>query len=111
MKAQKCMQWVERDKKVVAPTQHLSYFPLVVESAKDAMIYDEDGNEYIDFLSSASSLNLGSSNDKITEAIQQQLKKCTQYTVAYTYSATMIEYAEKLTSIYPGEVKIGRAHV
>ncbi len=105
MKAQKCMQWVERDKKVVAPTQHLSYFPLVVESAKDAMIYDEDGNEYIDFLSSASSLNLGSSNDKITEAIQQQLKKCTQYTVAYTYSATMIEYAEKLTSIYPGEVR------
>ena len=40
MKAQKCMQWVERDKKVVAPTQHLSYFPLLLESAKYAMNYD-----------------------------------------------------------------------
>lgn len=105
MNTQMCMEWVERDKKVVAPTQHLSYFPLVVESAKDSTVYDEDGNEFIDFLSSASSLNLGSCNQQITEAIQEQLKKCTQYTVAYTYSATMIEYAEKLTSVYPGGVE------
>jgi len=76
-----------------------------IVSAINREVTDEDGNKYIDFLSSASSLNLGSCNEKITEAIQQQLKKCTQYTVAYTYSATMIEYAEKLTSIYPGGVK------
>lgn len=105
MKVKKCMEWVERDKKVVAPTQHLSYFPLVVESGKDSIIYDKDGNEFIDFLSSASSLNLGSCNKQITEAIEAQLKKCTQYTVAYTYSAAMIEYAEKLVSVYPGGVE------
>ena len=32
-----CMQWVERDKKVIAPCSHLSYFPLVVAEAKQEM--------------------------------------------------------------------------
>ena len=104
----KCNEWVARDKKVIAPTQHLSYFPLVVERAKDDMIYDEDGNGFIDFLSSASSLNLGSCNDVVTEALKKQLEKFTQYAIAYTYGRTSIEYAERLTSIYPGggDVKV-----
>ena len=55
MNTEKCTSWVERDKKVMAPTQHLSYFPLVVESGKGSIIRDLDGNAYIDFLSTASS--------------------------------------------------------
>ena len=66
MNTEKCTSWVERDKKVMAPTQHLSYFPLVVESGKGSIIRDLDGNEYIDFLSSASSLNLGTCNDHVS---------------------------------------------
>ena len=104
MNTQKCTAWVERDKKVVAPAQHLSYFPLVVAGGKDSIIYDEDGNEFIDFLSSASSLNLGTCNQQITEAIEKQLKKCTQYTAVYTYNAPMIEYAEKLVNSFPGKI-------
>lgn len=97
-----CMQWVERDKKVIAPCGHLSYFPLVIAEAKQDMVYDEDGNSYIDFLSSASSLNLGSGHPVIREAMMDQLEKGTQYTIAYTYSRASIEYAERLTSVYPG---------
>ncbi len=99
-----CMQWVERDKKVIAPCSHLSYFPLVVAEAKQDMVYDEDGNSYIDFLSSASSLNLGSGHPAIREAIADQIGKGTQYTIAYSYSRASIEYAERLTSVYPGGV-------
>ena len=47
MKTEKCTAWVERDKKVLAPTQHLSYFPLVVESGNGSLIKDLDGNEFI----------------------------------------------------------------
>ncbi len=102
IKQDACKQWVERDKKVIAPCQHLSYFPLAVDHAKDAIVVDSDGNEFIDFLTSASSLNLGSCNPAITQGIQEQLAKCTQYTQAYTYSPATIEYAERLCSVYPG---------
>lgn len=101
----KCCSLVERDEKVIAKCQHLSYYPFVIAEAKDEILKDEDGNEYIDFLTSASSLNLGSTNEVITGAIEEQLHKFTQYTVAYCYNEKTIEYAEKLTSVYPGGVK------
>lgn len=104
-KTEKCIKLVERDTKVVARCQHLSYYPFVVESGKGALLKDADGNEYIDFLTSASSLNLGSSNDVLKAAISEQLEKCTQYTAAYSYNEPMINYAEKLVSVYPGDVK------
>ncbi len=100
----KCMEWVERDNKVISPCSHLSYYPLVVASGKDEILYDEDGNEYIDFLASASSLNLGTCNDVVTKAIKEQLEKYTQYCAPYAYNVPTIEYAERLVSVYPGGV-------
>lgn len=96
---------VERDARVVAPCQHLSYYPFAVESGDGEFLRDADGNEYIDFLTSASSLNLGSSHPVVTKAIEGQLKKCTQYTAAYSYNEPMIAYAERLTSKFPGGIK------
>lgn len=105
MNVKKCMEWVARDKEVVAGASHLSYYPLVVESAKGATLRDLDGNEYIDFLSSASSLNLGSSNEVVTQAIVKQLENYAQYTPAYLYNTQMIEYAERLVSVFPSSKK------
>ena len=96
---------VVRDKKVIAPCQHLSYFPLAVRGANGSIITDEDGNEFIDFLSSASSLNLGSSHPIVSQAIRNQLDKFAQYTPAYTYNDMTVSYAERLVSIYPGKVE------
>ena len=31
LNTEKCNAWVERDKKVFAPTQHLSYYPMVIK--------------------------------------------------------------------------------
>lgn len=105
MNTSKCEALVQRDKKVIAPCSHLSYFPLAVAKAEGAIITDEDGNEFIDFLTSASSLNLGSSNPIITEAIQKQLAQFTQYTQAYSYNEPSVAYAERLVSAYPGGVE------
>ncbi len=105
MKLDRCNALVERDKRFVAPCQHLSYYPLVIAKVEGSIITDLDGNEFIDFLSSASSLNIGSSNPIITKAIEAQLKKFTQYTPAYTYNEQTTTYAEKLASVYPGGVK------
>ena len=105
MKLDRCNALVERDEKVVAPCQHLAYYPLAIAKVEGSVITDLDGNKFIDFLSSASSLNIGSSNPIITKAIEEQLKKFTQYTAAYTYNEQTTEYAERLVSVYPGGVK------
>ena len=96
---------VARDKEVIAPCQRLSYYPLVIEKASGAVLTDVDGNEYIDFLSSASSLNMGSNNPVVTQAIKDQLDRFSQFAVAYTYNERTVEYAERLTSKFPGGVK------
>ena len=95
MKREKSEALVERDKQVISPCSHLSYFPLVVAKGKGAVITDVDGNEFIDFLSSASSLNLGSSDPVITGAIRDQLERFTQYIFAYSYSEQTVAYAER----------------
>ena len=66
---------VARDKAVLAPCSRLAYYPLVIEKAEGAILTDVDGNEYIDFLSSASSLNMGSHNPVVTAAIRAQLDR------------------------------------
>ena len=98
--------WVERDVKIIAPCHHLSYFPMVVDHIDHDVIYDVEGNSYIDFLSSASSLNLGSNNPLVTKAVKEQLDKYSQYTIVYAYGKPSIEYAERLAFVYPGNVPV-----
>lgn len=104
MKTERCEALIERDKKVISPCSHLSYFPLAVKECKGSIITDEDGNQFIDFLASASSLNLGSTNPVITKAIKDQLDEFTQYTAAYCYNEKTTAYAERLVSVYPGGI-------
>lgn len=101
----KCLKAVEEDSGYVSKCSHLSYFPLVIAKGEGAILTDVDGNEFIDFLSSASSLNLGCSQPDVTEALHAQIDDFVEYTSAYTYNEKTIEYAKKLASVYPGGVK------
>ena len=105
MENTKSLSVVARDKAVIAPCSRLAYFPLVIEKASGATITDVDGNEYIDFLSSASSLNMGSNNPVVTDAIKAQLDLFSQFAIAYTYNERTVEYAERLVSVFPGGVR------
>jgi 4-aminobutyrate aminotransferase len=102
MNTSKCEALVARDKAVIATCSKLTYYPLVIDKIEGSVITDMDGNEFIDFLSSASSLNLGSVFPAVNEAIKEQLDKYSQYTVVYSYGQPTIEYAERLASVYPG---------
>ena len=105
MNTEKCKSIVARDQRVIAPCQRFSYYPLAIEKVEGAVITDADGNAYIDFLSSASSLNLGGQHPAVTKAIHEQVDRYTQYANAYMYNERTVEYAERLTSVYPGGVK------
>lgn len=106
MNMQKSRDLLERDKAVIASGQHFLYFPLVVDRVEGAVVTDADGNRYLDFLSSASSLNFGGSHPLLMQAVHQQMEKCIQYCTCYTMNQPMIEYAERLTSVYPGNTPV-----
>ena len=103
MKIDNCLKVIaEKDNYLM---RNFQYFPLVVKEAKGSIITDLDGNKFIDFLSSASSLNLGNSNPIINKAIINQLDKFSQYCIGYIANEEVIEYAKLLVSVYPGRIK------
>ena len=104
----KCLEVIKEDSKYVSKCSHLSYFPLVIAKGNGSIITDVDGNEFIDFLSSASSLNLGFSQPDVRAAMNKQIDEFVQYTSAYTYNEKIVDYAKRLASVYPGggDVKV-----
>lgn len=93
----------EREKNVLSSIQKLPYCPVAIKSGKGALLYDYDGNEYIDCLSSASSANLGHGNKEITEAVKSQMDKIIQYTIAYFTCEPPVLLAEKIIDLVPGD--------
>ena len=79
MKIDNCLKVIaEKDNYLM---RNFQYFPLVVKEAKGSIITDLDGNKFIDFLSSASSLNLGNSNPIINKAIINQLNSTNSHNI------------------------------
>lgn len=53
---------------------YIRSFPTVFAKSKGAMLYDEQGNAYIDFFAGAGTLNYGHNNDMITAAMIDYLQ-------------------------------------
>ena len=50
-------------------------FPVVFDRGRGSFLYDEDGNEYIDFFAGAGALNYGHSNPGIKQAVLDYLER------------------------------------
>lgn len=87
------------EKGYVAKYQRIPYYPVAFEKGNGALLYDYNGKEYIDFLASASSANLGHGNLEVAEAVCNQMKNITQYACAYFQMKESMDLAEKLISI------------
>ncbi|WP_099203031.1 aspartate aminotransferase family protein [Miniphocaeibacter massiliensis] len=72
--------------------------PVVFKNGKDVYLYDEDGKEYLDFLSGIGVIGLGYSNKKYVEEIKTQVENLL-HTSNLFYTATVAEAAKKLTKI------------
>jgi glutamate-1-semialdehyde 2,1-aminomutase len=77
--------------------------PVFIAKAKGAKVWDIDGNEYLDFVSSWGPLILGHANDKIVKAVQQAAELGTSYG-----APTLIEneMAELIVSMIPSIDKV-----
>ncbi|MFN3306263.1 MAG: aminotransferase class III-fold pyridoxal phosphate-dependent enzyme, partial [Candidatus Kapaibacteriota bacterium] len=64
--------YIQQEKKYFLQTY--KRFPIVVECAKGTKIYDNQGNEYLDFLGGIAVNVLGHVHPVVLEAIEMQIK-------------------------------------
>ena len=86
----------ELDKKHYLPT--FNRYPLVLDRAKGARVWDVEGNEYIDVLAGIAVNNVGHCHPKVVEAVQQQAAKLMHISNFFA-SVPQAKLAEKLTKL------------
>ncbi|MBW6485975.1 MAG: 4-aminobutyrate--2-oxoglutarate transaminase [Syntrophobacterales bacterium] len=77
--------------------------PAYIASAKGALLYDVEGNEYIDFGGGIGVMNVGHSHPQVIKAIQEQAEKFTHTCFMVTPYETAVKLAERLCKLAPGK--------
>jgi 4-aminobutyrate aminotransferase / (S)-3-amino-2-methylpropionate transaminase / 5-aminovalerate transaminase len=97
---------LERKERVVAEPLSI-YRELVVAEGRGATITDVDGNTFIDFTGGVGCLNVGHSNPRVVEAIQEQAARFTHTDFTIVPYESYVALAERLTALAPisGEVR------
>ncbi len=78
--------------------KHYSKFPVAVNRAKGAEIWDADGKRYIDMLSCYSAASQGHCNPRLVRALTNQAKKCDAVSGA-VYSTTIGKCLQKVCEV------------
>src|SRR5579859_7907558 len=90
---------LERRQKVLGAPYRLFYrTPVEVARAEGVLLYDSDGNDYLDAYNNVPVV--GHSNSRVTEAVTRQLATLNTHTRYLT--EPVIRYAERLTALFPG---------
>jgi 4-aminobutyrate aminotransferase len=99
----KSCEIIARDEKTIPEATAIKYFPVAVAKAKGSLVWDADGNRYIDFLTSAAVYNVGHGHPAVLEAVKAQMEKLQNYTIVYFYNDKPVQLAEMLTASIPGD--------
>jgi 4-aminobutyrate aminotransferase len=70
--------------------------PLVVDRAKGAVVWDADGNSYLDFTSGVAVMNVGHGNPRVAGAICRQTKRFSHFAGTDFYYDVQVDLAKKL---------------
>jgi 4-aminobutyrate aminotransferase len=92
---------LKRDERLISGSM-VRFYPLVIESGKDCIVKDVDGNEYIDFNSGVLCLNVGHCHPLVIEAIKRQSEKFLHYSWTDFYYEHLVDLGEKLEKMTPG---------
>lgn len=77
--------------------------PIFIDRAEGALVWDVDGNEYIDFAGSIGSLNVGHTNPVVKEAIKAQAERFIHSCFHTIMHEPYLKVVEKLLELYPGD--------
>lgn len=94
---------VERYSRVFPRSARVTYAPIVGVEARNAIVRDIEGMEYIDFLSDAAVQNVGHNNPRVVQAIKEGAERLIHFTFVYGFSVEPLLLAEKLAEIAPVE--------
>jgi 4-aminobutyrate aminotransferase/(S)-3-amino-2-methylpropionate transaminase len=98
----KNQDWQKRKEQVFARGMG-NLLSIYAARAKNAELWDEEGNRYIDFAAGIAVVNTGHSHPEIVAAVKQQLDAFSHTCVMVTPYASVVELAEKITAIAPIE--------
>ncbi|MCR6691457.1 MAG: 4-aminobutyrate--2-oxoglutarate transaminase [archaeon YNP-LCB-003-016] len=76
--------------------------PIFIAKSEGSILIDVDGNEYIDFATGISSLNIGHRHPEVIEAIREQLDRYLHLCFHVTPYEPYVRVAEKLANLAPG---------
>ncbi len=91
---------VTRDKKYLATSTKTS--EVVAERARGSLVWDVDGNLYIDFTSGVGVVNTGHCHPDVVKAVTNQVTKLMHFAGTDFYYDIQATLAERLTEITPG---------
>ncbi|MCU1731174.1 MULTISPECIES: 4-aminobutyrate--2-oxoglutarate transaminase [unclassified Pseudomonas] len=77
--------------------------PIFAESAKNAIVTDVEGREFIDFAGGIAVLNTGHLHPKVIAAVEAQLKKLTHTCFQVLAYEPYVELCEKINARVPGD--------
>ncbi|MFQ5794599.1 MAG: 4-aminobutyrate--2-oxoglutarate transaminase [Candidatus Bipolaricaulia bacterium] len=89
-------------KKVAYVSDAIPTSPMVISRGEGALIWDVDGNRYIDFTGGVSALNVGHAHPRIVAAIQEQVKRYIHTDFSIIAYEPYIALAQRLTALAPG---------
>jgi 4-aminobutyrate aminotransferase len=98
----KARDYVARDKEAVSPS-YTRVYPFVMANGEGSLVWDVDGNRYIDFNAGIAVVATGHAHPTVVQAIQDQAAKFIHMAGTDFYYAVQIELAEKLNSLVPGD--------
>lgn len=76
--------------------------PIALDRAENAMFWDVEGKEYIDFAGGIGALNTGHCNPRVVDAVKAQLDRYTHTCFQVMTYEPYVALAEKLNQIAPG---------
>lgn len=96
---------IEKKKQYLVPCSYHFYSnaPQIVKG-KMQYLYDSEGKEYLDFFSGVSVMNCGHCNEEILEKTIDQMKTL-QHTTTIYLTEPIVNLAEKLYHMTPGDLK------
>ena len=91
---------IDNDRRYISPSYTRSY-PLVVQSAKGAIVEDVDGNRFLDFCAGIAVTSTGHCHPDVVRAIQKQAESLIHMSGTDFYYGQMPEVARQLESLMP----------
>jgi len=85
-------------------TQLQGLKPIIMDRAEGAVVYDTEGNEYIDAFASLWTVNVGHGRTEIYDAIKAQMEKLAIYHMFQIANEPSVRLAAKVAALTPGDL-------